>query len=154
MAEQRYRAVLAVISDGRTVTEVAAAIGVSRQSLHAWLGRYEADGLEGLADRSHRPRQCPHQMPAVLEAAVLEARWQHPWWGPRRIAFEVSKRHRPLGVPESAVYRCLRRAGLIEPDTRRRRRKNWTRGDALRRAAGVDTMRTHCLRCVPCRERE
>ena len=46
MAEQRYRAVLAVISDGRTVTEVAAAIGVSRQRLHAWLGRYEADGLE------------------------------------------------------------------------------------------------------------
>lgn len=65
VAEQRYRAVLAVISDGRTVTEVAAAIGVSRQSLHAWLGGYEADGLEGLADRSHRPRQCPHQMPAV-----------------------------------------------------------------------------------------
>ena len=78
VAEQRYRAVLAVISDGRTVTEVAAAIAVSRQSLHAWLGRYEADGLEGLADRSHRPRQCPHQMPAVLEAAVLEARRQHP----------------------------------------------------------------------------
>jgi transposase-like protein len=55
VAEQRYRAVLAVISEGRTVTEVAAAIGVSRQSLHAWLGKYEADGLEGLADRSHRP---------------------------------------------------------------------------------------------------
>ena len=29
MAEQRYRAVLAVISDGRTVTEVAAGVGVS-----------------------------------------------------------------------------------------------------------------------------
>lgn len=127
VAEQRYRAVLAVISEGRTVTEVAAAIGVSRQSLHAWLGKYEADGLEGLADRSHRPRQCPHQMPAVLEAAVLEARRQHPSWGPRRIAFEISKRHRLLAVSESAVYRCLRRAGLIEPDTRRRRRKDWKR---------------------------
>jgi transposase-like protein len=63
VAEQRYRAVLAVISDGRTVTEVAAAVGVSRQSLHSWLGKYEAGGLEGLADRSHRPRGCPHQMP-------------------------------------------------------------------------------------------
>ena len=30
MAEQRYRAVLAVIKDGRTVTETAAAVGVSR----------------------------------------------------------------------------------------------------------------------------
>ena len=110
VAEQRYHAVLAVISDGRTVTEVAAAIGVSRQSLHAWLGKYEADGLEGLADRSHRPRQCPHQMPAVLEAAVLEARRQHPSWGPRRIAFEISS--------ESTSRASWRRSA----GTRRRRR--------------------------------
>jgi hypothetical protein len=45
VAGQRYRAVLAVISEGRTVSEVAAAVGVSRQSLQAWLGRSEADGL-------------------------------------------------------------------------------------------------------------
>jgi transposase len=63
VAEQRYRAVLAVISEGRTVKEVAAAVGVSRQSLRAWLARYEAGGLEQLADGSHRPHSCPHQMP-------------------------------------------------------------------------------------------
>src|SRR5829696_2189208 len=50
VAEQRYRAMLAVISDGRTVTEVAAAVGVSRQTMHGWLGKYEAGGLEGLGD--------------------------------------------------------------------------------------------------------
>ncbi len=54
MAEQRYQAVLAVISDGRTVTEVAGAWKVSRQTLHAWLARYEAQGLEGLGDRFAR----------------------------------------------------------------------------------------------------
>ena len=63
MAEQRYQAILAVISDGRTVKEVAADWSVSRQTLHTWLARYEAGGLEGLADRSHRPASCPHQMP-------------------------------------------------------------------------------------------
>ena len=130
VAEQRYRAVLAVISDGRTVTEVAAAVGVSRQSLHSWLGKYEAGGLEGLADRSHRPRGCPHQMPPVVEAAVLEARRNHPSWGPRRIAFELTRRSPTLRVTESVVYRCLRRAGLVEPDGRRRREwKRWERGE-------------------------
>jgi transposase-like protein len=44
VAEQRYQAVLAVIKDGRTVTETAAAVGVSRQSLHGWLAKYEAGG--------------------------------------------------------------------------------------------------------------
>jgi len=45
------------------VAEVAAAVGVSRQTLHAWLAQYESGGLEGLADGSHRPRSSPHQMP-------------------------------------------------------------------------------------------
>jgi len=127
VAEQRYRAVLAVISDGRTVHEVAAAVGVSRQTMHAWLGKYEAGGLEGLGDGSHRPRGCPHQMPAVIEAAVLEARRAHPSWGPRRIAVVINQRLGVGSVTESSVYRCLRRAGLIEPDGRRRRRRDWKR---------------------------
>jgi len=60
VAEQRYQAVLAVIADGLSVKQVAEKVGVSRQSLHAWLARYEAEGLEGLSDRSRRPRSCPH----------------------------------------------------------------------------------------------
>ena len=126
MAEQRYQAVLAVIKDGRTVTETAAAVGVSRQTLHVWLAKYEAGGLEGLVDGSHRPLSSPEQMPAVVEAAVLEARRKHPAWGPRRIATELSKPMR-VSVSESSVYRCLRRAGLVEPDGRRRRRREWKR---------------------------
>ena len=45
--EQRYQAVLAVIGDGRPISSVAENFGVSRQSVHAWLARYERDGLAG-----------------------------------------------------------------------------------------------------------
>ena len=55
VAEQRYDAVLAVIREGRTVKYVAAAVGVSRQTLHTWLGRYEDAGLPtGQAAQSER----------------------------------------------------------------------------------------------------
>ena len=53
--EQRYQAVLAVIGEGETVKAVAARFGVSRKTVHVWLARYEAGGLENLGDRSHRP---------------------------------------------------------------------------------------------------
>ena len=59
--EQRLDAVRAVLA-GASVVEVAAAFGVSRISVHAWLRRYLAEGLAGLVDRSHRPRSCPHQV--------------------------------------------------------------------------------------------
>src|SRR5688572_32145908 len=83
---------MAVQVDGLEVTVVAEKFGVSRQTLHAWLRRYEAGGLEALADRSHRPGWCPHQMPALVEAAVLELRRQHRAWGPRRIVVELARR--------------------------------------------------------------
>ena len=45
VAEQRYQAVMAVIGDGLSISQVAEKVGVSRQTLHAWLARYEAEGL-------------------------------------------------------------------------------------------------------------
>ena len=89
VVEQKYQAVLAVISDGRSVSEVAQQWGVSRQSVHAWLRRYEDAGLEGLRERSRRPATCPHQMSGAVEAQVLELRRQHPEWGPRRLLHEL-----------------------------------------------------------------
>jgi transposase len=113
VAEQRYLAVLAVIADGHAVCSVAEQWGVSRQTLHDWLGRYEAAGLEGLVNRSHRPSSCPHQMPAAVEAVVLELRRMHRAWGPRRIVVELARRGVAPAPSESGVYRALTRAGLI-----------------------------------------
>lgn len=72
--EQRYQAVSLVVHDGELVTDVARRFGVSRQTVHAWLARYEAGGLPALADRSHRPKGCAHQMPPEVEAVLLELR--------------------------------------------------------------------------------
>ena len=46
--EQRYQAVLAVVQDGWQVAEVARRLSVSRQSVHAWISRYEQGGLAAL----------------------------------------------------------------------------------------------------------
>ncbi|OBJ19344.1 IS481 family transposase [Mycobacterium colombiense] len=127
VSEQRYQAVMAVVGDGLSISQVAEKVGVSRQTLHAWLARYEAEGLDGLADRSHRPVSCPHQMPAVVEAAVLELRRSRPYWGPRRLVFELAKRKVSPLPSESAVYRALVRAGLIDPSVRDRRSRKWRR---------------------------
>jgi transposase len=89
--EQRYQAVMAVVQDGWKVTEVADRLGVTRQAVHKWIARYETGGLAALADRSHRPQSCAHQIPAELEAMICELRRQHPGWGPRRILHELGR---------------------------------------------------------------
>jgi transposase len=127
VGEQRYQAVLKVIGDGETVKDVAAAWGVSRQTVHAWLAKYEAGGLEGLAQGSHRPWSCPHQMDSVAEVAVLEMRRAHPSWGPRRLHFELARAEVERLPSESAIYRALVRHDQIGSDGRRARAEHWRR---------------------------
>ena len=127
VTEQRYKAVLAVIAEGRTVTQVARDWNVARQTVHVWLERYEADGLEGLANRSHRPAHCPHQMSAAVEAQLLEMRRAKPYWGARRLALELGRKGVELAPSKSAVYRSLVRAGVIDPLQRQRRKETWKR---------------------------
>src|SRR6266568_4726202 len=131
VSEQRYRAVLEV-GAGIPVTEVAERYGVSRQSVHTWLLRYRREGIAGLEDRSHRVHDHPWRIAAEVEELVCELRRGHPKWGPRRLVFEMGRRGRQ--VTRSSVYRVLVRNGLVEPRSRRRRRKDyrrWERGTAM-----------------------
>ena len=52
--EQRYRAVLAVISEGETVTDVADRFGVSRHAMNAWLTKFEAGDPDAPVGADHR----------------------------------------------------------------------------------------------------
>ena len=127
IVEQRYQAVLAVKA-GDPVIEVAARVGVSRQSLHSWVSRYDETGLAGLQDRSRRPDSCPHQAPPEVEAAVCELRRDHPRWGVRRLVFELGRVGCPGAVPSRmSVYRILVRHGLLNPAPRRRGRQDFVR---------------------------
>jgi transposase InsO family protein len=132
VVEQRYDAVMAVLREGLKVTEAAELAGTHRSSVHRWLRRYAEGGMAALSDRSHRPASCPHQMGEKAELMVLEMRRKHPDWGPRRLVFELKKKEEVQVVPSrSAVYRALVRNGLIEPQRRRKGRKEyrrWERG--------------------------
>ena len=126
--EQRLDAVRAVLA-GASVTEVAAAVGVSRVSVHAWLRRYLTEGLPGLADRSHRPRSCPHQASDQVAVVVAEMRRKHPRWGAKRIRMELLRKP-PDGVvvPSAAtVNRILVRHGLVVQRKRKRSRESYRR---------------------------
>lgn len=134
VVEQRYQAVLEVLNDGASVTDVARRYEVSRQTVHVWLKHYANEGLAGLVDGSAKPLSCPHQMHPDIEARVVELRRQHPGWGPRSIGHQLAK-DGVVPVPgRSSIYRCLVRHRLITPEARKRKRsdyKRWERSRAM-----------------------
>jgi transposase InsO family protein len=124
--EQRYHAVMEVVS-GAPVGDVARRYGVSRQAVHGWLGRYEREGLAGLADHSHRPAHQPRQLDAAVEALICQLRGTHPRWGPRRLLFELGKAGVSPRPSRSTIYRVLVRHGLVAARKRKRRRQDYKR---------------------------
>jgi transposase InsO family protein len=140
VVEQRLDAVRAVLA-GAEVTEVAARAGVHRSTVHRWLGRYLAEQIGGLADRSHRPRVCPHQVEQAVEVAVAEMRREHPRWGSRRIRLELLRKPGPWQAQQSAgsesagivvpsertIDRILIRQGLLRQRPRKRPRSSFKR---------------------------
>ena len=92
------------IAAGRPVAHVAAEMGVSRKTADKWWRRWQAEGADGLDDRSSRPHRCPHQTPKRIEERIVRLR-QRRKLGPARISSIV-------GVPASTVHRVLCRHGL------------------------------------------
>ena len=80
---------------------IAAAMGVSRKCVRTWIERYQAEGEDGLHDRSSRPRSAPTRTSPEVEARVVAMR-RRERCGPDRIGTEV-------GVPARTVTRILRR---------------------------------------------
>jgi transposase len=128
VVEQRLDAVRAVL-DGATVIEVAVAAGVSRSTLHRWIGRYLAGTVAGLADRSHRPVSCPHQASPQVEVLVAELRRKHPRWGSKRIRMQLLRAPvEGIVVPsERTISRILLRHGLAQPRPRKRPKASYVR---------------------------
>ena len=132
VVEQRYQAVLEVLSDGVAIVEVAARFGVTRQSVHRWLKRYAAQGLAGLVDGSTVPGSCPHQMAPRVEARIVELRQAHPGWGPRTIGHWLEREGVDRVPGRSSIHRCLVRHGLITPEARRRKKADYIRWERAR----------------------
>ena len=104
------------------------------QRVHRRVRVHDVDDsqLAALADRSHKPASCPHQVPAEVEAEICELRREHPGWGPRRIAHQLERMGIEPLPSRSAIYRCLRRHHLVELRRRRRRRDEYRRWERER----------------------
>jgi len=105
--ERRAQRRLAVLRHVEEVSFNVAATcryyGISRQCYYGWLRRYEADGLEGLKDRSSRP----HTSPKVTSAEVIEKiLWlrKHYHFGPAKIAMYLARYH-DVTISISGVWR-------------------------------------------------
>ena len=91
------------VMKGRAQAQVARELGVSMKTVSKWLQRFRAEGINGLSDRSSRPRSQPMATAAALQVAVIALRRQ------RLTMLSIAQQ---LGLCRATVARILARAGL------------------------------------------
>lgn len=97
--EQMVRRILA----GQTPEAAGLAAGVCPATARKWLKRFLAEGVEGLADRSSRPKTLRSETPPETADRIVALRRER--WTGQHIAAET-------GVSAATVSRLLKKAGL------------------------------------------
>ena len=100
---QRKLLVRRVRKENWTITEAAAAAGVTRRTVYKWLRRFDEEGEKGLEDRSSRPHRV------VRSTSVKDLRRIERLRRRKRTAYEISQE---TGIPASTVSRRLQDLGL------------------------------------------
>jgi transposase InsO family protein len=126
---------IAAVGDSVKVSKFCQDNQISRQTFYKWRVRYQAEGLDGLSERSRRPHSSPNETPPQTGDRIAELRKQlgddgldH---GPGTIQWHLGRDDRVQRVPsEATIYRILQRQGSITPEPRKRPKRSWRRFEA------------------------
>ena len=120
--DERMRFIVAASEDEAVMSEICAEFGISRQTGYKWLGRYRAEGAEGLKERSRAPVHHGRARDEELVAAALALRERHPTWGPKKLRQKLCGRFSEEPAPaRSTIGDWLRKEGLTQLRRPRRR---------------------------------
>jgi transposase InsO family protein len=128
----KLAAVLARVSQGEQldVSAVCLELGISRQTFYKYAKRFDAEGIEGLLERSRRPSATPTQTSAAVEDVIVGWRKRLIEEGWDAGAGSIWHRMDRAGQdPPSVrtVHRVLVRRGLVTPQPAKRPRSSYRR---------------------------
>jgi len=102
------------------IKHIAIKYRTSRTTVYRWIWRYELEGKQGLLNKSNRPKKPhPNTLKDKIVKIIIRTR-KRTKYGPRRIRLLLLKRH--IRVSEYAIYKTIKRNGLIlKPKNRKRK---------------------------------
>ncbi len=125
--------ITALFVEHQSPAEVAARYDVHRSWVYKLKARYEAEGDAAFEPRSRRPKTSPTAIdPAVVELIIgLRTRLTGKGLdaGPDTIAWHLAQHHGAVVSP-ATISRTLTRAGLVEPEPRKRPKSSYIRFEA------------------------
>jgi transposase InsO family protein len=125
--------ITAVVLEGRTQAEVAAAYGVSKGWVSKLVARYRAEGESAFEPRSRRPKNVANATSPVTVELIVKLRGELELAGldagPDTIGWHLAHHHQ-ITVSRATISRHLTKAGLVEPAPKKRPKASYRRFEA------------------------
>ena len=125
--------ITAVVVEGRSPSEVAAAYGVARSWVYTVVARYRAEGDAAFVPRSRRPRTRPQATPAATVGLVLALRRQLTRdgldAGADTIVWHLAHHH-GVTLSRATIYRIVRRHDLVVAEPAKKPHSSYVRFQA------------------------
>lgn len=120
--DQRVQFIADWLSADYCKTELCRIYGISRPTADKWIGRYAESGLQGLEALTRAPHCHPNQTAEELRRLIVQTKLRRQQWGPKKILDWLRHERPELKWPaDSTAGEILKRAGLVQARTRRRR---------------------------------
>jgi len=105
-----------------SVTELAELYGVSKKTVHKWVGRFKAEGNLGIAECSRAPYTHPNATAPELVAMIVAMKQRHMKWGHRKVNAYLNNLNPDKKWPcDSTTFEILKRNSLVRSRKFRRR---------------------------------
>jgi len=125
--------ITAVLTENRTVRDVAAQYGVSKSWIYLLLARYRHEGDAAFESRSRRPRSSTTATPTETIDLILELREKLTATGldagPDTIRWHLEHHHSTV-VSRATIARYLTRHGLIVAEPKKKPKSSYIRFQA------------------------
>ena len=122
-AKQRLKVVDWLRFHNNNISLTARHYGLNRETVSIWHQRFKKEGIAGLNDKSHRPKNV--RRPTIswsVVSEIVKTRKQYPVWSKYKIRKILSRQN--IIVSASTVGRVLKRKGLIDKEISRKRSKS------------------------------
>ena len=120
--DERLRFIVECQESMESFSAICRTFGVSRKTGYKWVERYETLGASGLCEVKQVPDVHPGWLKDAELDVIIQARKEHPHWGPKKLQVLLVKSHPDMPrVGVSTIAGVLKRFGLIQPRRRRPR---------------------------------
>lgn len=111
MVLHREKLLKEILLKQRRVKEVAAILGVKRETVSRWLAKYRFEGVDGICPRRPGPKKgsmAVNRTNEEKEALICLYAEKNPYRGPQGIA-DILEEEQNIKMDQSTVYRILKR---------------------------------------------